>query len=235
MTESPQLIIHHLRLSQSERVIWLCEELEHPYQLKSYEREPVTSLAPASYKSLHPAGTAPVIEDGNITLGESNAIFEYLLTKYDNASKLTLPPTHPNYPDYVFWLHHVNGSMQPALNGIMFAHLSSSKDTSKEPDLSAQHSQDRFDRSLAAMEAQLAKYPFLAGETFTAADCMALFPLSTCRFFMPVSLEKYPNIVKYLQRIGERKAYQVAMEKADPGVKRPLGATAEASRTIGKA
>ncbi|PYI23587.1 glutathione S-transferase [Aspergillus japonicus CBS 114.51] len=221
MAESPELIIHHLRLSQSDRVIWLCEELGLPYQLQCYDRDPVTSFAPAAYRALHPVGTAPVIQDGStVTLGETNAVFEYLLAKYDPQGQLSLPPTHPNYPDYVFWLHHTNGGIQPALNDLMFARMAAlPADTP-----ATQVMQGRLDRSLAAMEAQLARYPFIAGETFTAADCMLLFPLTTFRIFMPYSLEAYPHIVSYLGRIGERRALVVAMEKGDPGLKRPMGA-----------
>ncbi|PYI30557.1 putative glutathione S-transferase [Aspergillus indologenus CBS 114.80] len=221
MAESPELIIHHLRLSQSDRVIWLCEELGLPYQLQCYDRDPVTSFAPAAYRALHPIGTAPVIQDGStVTLGETNAIFEYLLAKYDPQGHLSLPPTHPNYPDYVFWLHHTNGGIQPALNDLLFARMAAlPADTP-----ATQVMQGRLDRSLAAMEAQLARYPFIAGETFTAADCMLLFPLTTFRIFMPYSLEAYPHIVSYLGRIGERRALVVAMEKGDPGLKRPMGA-----------
>ena len=76
------LTIHHLGISQSDRIVWLCEELHIPYQLVKYEREPVTGLAPSNYKALHPYGTAPVITDGNITLGESGAIVQYILARY---------------------------------------------------------------------------------------------------------------------------------------------------------
>lgn len=231
MSESPELTVHHLHLSQSDRVIWLCEELGLPYQLKCYDRDPVTSFAPAAYRALHPIGTAPVIQDGStVTLGETNAIFEYLLARYDPQGKLTLPPTHPNYPDYVFWLHHTNGGIQPALYELMFARMSALPENNP----ATQVMQGRLDRSLAAMEAQLAKYPFIAGENFTAADCMLLFPLTTFRIFMPYSLEAYPHIVSYLGRIGERSAFVAAMEKGDPGLKRPMGAEGVVAAVAGE-
>jgi glutathione S-transferase len=75
------LTVHHLGKSQSERIVWLCEELEIPYQLRCYARDLVTMLAPPDYKALHPIGSAPVIVDGDIVLAESGAIVEYITAK----------------------------------------------------------------------------------------------------------------------------------------------------------
>ncbi|RDW72368.1 glutathione S-transferase family protein [Aspergillus mulundensis] len=199
----PVLTIHHLRLSQSERVIWLCEELGLPYTLKAYDRDPETSAAPASYKALHPTGTAPVITDGDIVLGETNAIVEYILAKANqrggddnNVNDLALPPNHPNYAPYLFWLHHANGSLQPALNGLLFSHMqrqidsgaaSSTTVTNPNADIPSVSTinQARLNLALSAMETQLSQSSYLAGAQFTAADCMALFPLTTFRLFLP--------------------------------------------------
>src|SRR5712671_6413496 len=103
------ITVHHLGISQSERIVWLFEELELPYDLKCYDRE-ASGLAPAAYKSLHPLGTAPIITDGAVVLPETNAIVEYVLTKYGKG-QLSLPPDDPDYANYVFWLHYANGSM----------------------------------------------------------------------------------------------------------------------------
>ena len=73
------LTVHHLGISQSERIVWLCEELSIPYELQVYERDAVTRLAPPEYKALHPFGTAPVITDGKVVLSESGAIIEYII------------------------------------------------------------------------------------------------------------------------------------------------------------
>jgi len=107
------LTVHHLGVSQSERIVWLCEELEIPYELKCYEREPVTRLAPAEYKALHPFGTAPVITDGDLVLGESAAIMEYIIATY-GAGRLAVKPDSPEFADYLYWFHFANGSMMPA-------------------------------------------------------------------------------------------------------------------------
>ena len=91
------ITVHHLGVSQSERIVWLCEELAIPYALKRYDRDPTTRLAPANYKALHPMGIAPVITDGDIALAESGAIVEYLIAKYANG-RLAIGPTQPTSP-----------------------------------------------------------------------------------------------------------------------------------------
>ena len=106
------LTVHHLRISQSERIVWLCEELSIPYQLVNYERDPLTRLAPANYKALHPFETAPVIVDGSVVLSESGAIIEYIIARYGQG-RLSVRPEAPNYADYLFWFHFANGSMMP--------------------------------------------------------------------------------------------------------------------------
>lgn len=105
------LTVHHLRRSQSERIVWLCEELRLDYVLKCYARDPATMLAPPEYRALHPIGTAPVITDGDIALAESGAIVDYIIARYGNG-RLALPPDHPDFADYLFWFHYANGTLQ---------------------------------------------------------------------------------------------------------------------------
>ncbi len=76
------LTVHHLGISQSERIVWLCEELGLDYQLKRYDRRTDNRLAPDEYKALHPMGIAPVITDGDLVLGESGAICDYICARY---------------------------------------------------------------------------------------------------------------------------------------------------------
>ncbi|PYI00315.1 glutathione S-transferase [Aspergillus sclerotiicarbonarius CBS 121057] len=216
---SSGLTVHHLRLSQSERIIWLCEELGIPYNLKCYNRQPPTLQAPDEYRKLHWSGTAPIIEDNGVTIGETTAITEYILAKYGNG-RLVVPPSHPNYADYVFWLHRANGSTMPAFMGMMFSRLRG------EEDFISKLSEGRVKATCEAMEKQLSKFPYLAGEEFTVADCVSVFPLTTLRLFVPYGLDEYPNIVRYLERIGQREAYQRAMEKGDPDLVPVLAAAA---------
>src|SRR6202012_3033310 len=96
-SRSPKmLIVHHLGKSQSERIVWLCEELEIPYELKCHARDAVTMLAQADYKALHPIGSAPIIIDDDLVLAESGAIVEYIVGKYGNG-RLALSAGHPAF------------------------------------------------------------------------------------------------------------------------------------------
>ncbi len=203
------LTVHHLGISQSERVVWLCEELGVAYELKRYERDAVTRLAPAAYKALHPMGTAPVITDGDVVLSESGAIIEYIIGKHGQG-RLAVGPDQANFADYLFWFHFANGSMMPS----QMAGLGAKTGAEESP--RAQFMRARADRAWAMVEARLGKVPYLAGHDFTAADIITLFPLTTMRAFVPRDISGYPNILAYLKRIGERPAYRRAMAKGDP-------------------
>ena len=207
------LTVHHLGRSQSERIVWLCEELGIDYELKRYERDPVTRLAPPEYKALHPIGTAPVITDGSFVLGESGAIIEYVIGKYGKG-RLAVHPGTSQYADYLYWFHYANGSFQALLHRTLVA---------LRLDPTAEHRilkdlQGRLDRSLNLINERLGEVPYLAGNELTAADIMIVFSLTTMRSFTPYDLKRYPNILAYLKRIGAREAYQRAMRKGDPGM-----------------
>ena len=207
------LTIHHLGKSQSERIVWLCEELGIPYELKHYKRDPVTILSPPELLALHPMGAAPVITDGQLVLAESGAIVEYIINRH-GGGRLTLGPTHPDYATYLYWFHFANGNLQPVMSrNLLVRRLELPADN---PVLVS--TLGRLDRVLKQVESQLAKTDYLAGREFTAADIMAVFSLTTMRYFMPVDLKPYPKILAYLQRIAARDAYQRAMRKGDPGM-----------------
>jgi glutathione S-transferase len=207
------LTVHHLGVSQSERIIWLCEELGVPYELKIYDRDSVTRMAPESYKALHPMGIAPVIADGALVLGESGAIIEYIINKY-GAGRLTVPPEAPNYADYLFWFHFANGTMMPADMTVMISRMLGAPSEHPAMPMLSRRSGLAFDM----VEKRLSEVPYFAGTEFTAADIIMGFPLTTMRAFSQRDLTGYPHILAYLQRIGVRHAYQTAMAKGDPGM-----------------
>ncbi len=204
------LTLHHLGMSQSERIVWLLEELSLPYELVRYERDPVTRLAPPAYKALHPFGTAPVLDDGDLRLAESGAIIEYVIHVHGNE-RLAVAPGAPNYPDYLFWWHFANGSMMPAAMGDGTA-----KRFGGGNDPISRLSSERLDRAYAMVEDRLGRTPYFAGDELTAADIAMLFPLTTMRRFNPRDISGYANIEAYLHRIGERSAYRLAMARAEP-------------------
>ena len=205
------LTVHHLGKSQSERIIWLCEELAVPYELKRYERDPVTILAPPELRALHPMGAAPVITDGALVLAESGAVIEYVIAKH-GSGRLALGPDHPDFAQYLYWFHFANGSLQPSMGRNMV--LRRLRLPPDNPVLLAM--QGRLRHALDLVEARLGKADHLAGHEFTAADIMAVFSLTTMRVFLPLDLAPYPRILAYLQRIGARPAYREAMRKGDP-------------------
>jgi glutathione S-transferase len=211
------LVVHHLGISQSDRIVWLCEELRIPYQLIRYDRDPVTRLAPPAYRALHPAGTAPVISDGDLVLGESGAIMEYIIAKYGEG-RLALGPDNPSFADYLFWFHYANGSVMPSAMIDLISKMVGG--SAQQSVLTALRS--RGDRAFALIEGRLGQAPYFAGSEFTAADIIMFFPLTTMRVFAPRDLAPYPNIRAYVQKISERPAYRRAMEKADPGFSPPL-------------
>jgi glutathione S-transferase len=211
------LTVHHLGVSQSDRIVWLCEELEIPYDLVRYERDPVTRLAPAAYKALHPYGTAPVIEDDGLVLGESGAILEYIAQTYGHG-RFMVKPGEPGYADYLYWFHFANGSMMTGgMMDMVIGMLSGDVETDVTRAL-----RSRGERAHDLVEARLGAAAYFAGEAFTLADIIMLFPLSTMRVFAPREFTPYPNIRAYLARIAERPAYRRAAEKADPGFHAPM-------------
>lgn len=205
------ITIHHLGHSQSERIIWLCEELGLPYELVHYKRDAVTRLSPPELKAIHPLGAAPLIEDDGLLLAESAAIVEYIITRHGN-SRLKPGPEHPDYTDFLYWFHFSNGNLQPVMLRLMT--VRSAKLPTGHPMLAAV--QDRLDKVLHHMDTRLGSVPYLAGQELSAADIMSIFSLTTMRLFQPVDLGPYPHIRAYLQRIGERPAYRRAMSKGDP-------------------
>jgi len=207
------LTIHHLNTSQSERILWLCEELGVPCEVKHHQRDAVTRLAPPELRALTPMGTAPVMQDGEITMGESGAIVEYIIHKY-GGGRLALLPSHPDYAQYLFWFHFANATLQPMMHRNMFL----SRLNVPADNAFGIGTRQRLERGLDAVETRLRANEWLAGREFTAADIMIVFTLTTMRIFMPLELKPWPAILAYLQRVGARPAYQRAMKRGDPSL-----------------
>ena len=207
------LTVHHLGKSQSERIVWLCEELAIPYELKRYTRDAVTMLAPADYKALHAIGAAPVITDGDLVLAESGAVVDYIMAKYGDG-RLALNSGHRDFAQYLYWFHFANGTLQANMGRNMI--LNRLKLADDNPILLA--TKTRVDRAFDLVDARTKAAEYLAGSEFTAADIMMGFSLTTMRYFQPYDIKRWANVVNYLARIGARPAYRRAMEKGDPGM-----------------
>jgi glutathione S-transferase len=207
------LTVHHLGKSQSERIVWLCEELEIPYELKRYDRDPATMLAPADYKALHPIGTAPVITDGDLVLAESGAVVEYIIAKYGNG-RFVVEPGDPDFAQFLYWFHFANGTLQASMGRL--SSLNRLKLATDNPILL--FTKARVDRVFDFVDTRTREVEYLAGGRFTTADIMIGFSLTTMRYFQPYDLARCPNVLKYVARISARPAYRRAMQKGDPGM-----------------
>ena len=206
------LTVHHLGISQSERAVWLCEELGLDYKVKRYERRADNRLAPDEYKALHPMGIAPVITDGALVLGESGAICDYINAKY-GAGRLAPGVDDPDFAEHLFWFHWSNGTFMATLMMQLVLTMSGNADGASSGFVG-----DRSIKGWAMIEARLGQAEFFGGRNLTTADIMMVYCLTTSRAFRGTKLDKLPNTLAYLKRIGARPAYQRAMAKAEPGM-----------------
>jgi glutathione S-transferase len=205
------LTIHHLRLSQSERIVWLAEELGLDYELKLYTRRADNRLAPDEYKALHPMGIAPVITDGDLVLGESGAIMDYLIARYAPGTALVPRADSPDYAAHLFYYHWANATF---MTGGMMALVARFMGASELPPFVA----ERVAKSWQIVETRLGEASYFGGAQLTTADIMMGFQLTTARAMSGESIAHLPNLQAYLKRIGERPAYQRAMAKCEPGM-----------------
>jgi glutathione S-transferase len=217
------IIVHHLNNSRSQRVLWLLEELGLPYEVKRYERDAVTSLAPASLRAIHPLGKSPVITDGDATVAESGAIVEYLLDRYA-AGRLRPPAESADRLHFTYWLHYAEGSaMPPLLLSLVFAKVARSpapffvRPIARAIAAKVKQSfiEPQIKLHLDFMEGELGKSTWFAGEEFSAADIQVSFPLEAAATRGGLDASR-PKLWAFLQRIHARPAYQRALEKGGP-------------------
>ena len=202
------IVVHHLNNSRSQRVLWMLEELGLPYEIRRYERDKETMLAPPELREVHPLGKSPVIQDGDRTLAETGAIVEYLVEKADGRLG---PPAHREQAlRYRFWLHYAEGSLMPPL--LVKLILGRIPVVGKRI---AKRIQPMIDRHLDYVEAELGRCPWFAGNELTAADVMMSFPLEAARARAGLD-ESRPNITAWLAKVHARPAYQAALEKGGP-------------------
>ena len=214
------ITVHHLNNSRSQRILWLLEELGVPYEIKRYQRDPKTMLAPPELRAVHPLGKSPVITDGPLTLAESGAIIEYLADRHGAG---TLIPAHgtPERLRCNYWLHYAEGSaMPPLLLKLVFRRVGSGpmpffvKPIAKGIAHKVQYSfvDPQLKLHLEYLEGELDKSEWFAGDAFSAADIQLSFPLEA--FAARGGLDaSYPRLSAFLQRIHARPAYQRALQQ----------------------
>ncbi|MFC4765738.1 glutathione S-transferase family protein [Dyella koreensis] len=215
------IVVHHLNNSRSQRILWLLEEMGLPYEIKRYQRDPKTLLAPSELREVHPLGKSPVITDGDVTMAESGAIIEYLADRYGQGQWLPAPGT-PGRLRCSYWLHYAEGSaMPPLLLKLVFNRLA----TSPAPffvrpllrGIAGKVQRNFVDPQLKLhldyLEGELAKSPWFGGDAFTAADIQMSFPLEAAAARAGLDATTRPRLWNFLQRIRARPAYQRAIER----------------------
>jgi glutathione S-transferase len=217
------IIVHHLENSRSQRVLWLLEELGVPYEVKRYERNKETMLAPPELRTIHPLGKSPVITDDGVTVAESGAIVEYLVDRYGNG-RLIPPPGTPERLRYTYWLHYAEGSaMPPLLLKLVFDRVEVApmpffvKPIARAIAGKAKSSfiEPQIKLHLDYMESELGQAIWFAGNEMTAADIQISFPLEAADARAGLAQGR-PKLAAFLQRIHVRPAYQRALEKGGP-------------------
>jgi glutathione S-transferase len=215
------LTVHHLNHSRSQRVLWLLEELGLPYEIKFYERDPMTRLAPPALRAVHPLGKSPVLVDGDVTVAETGAIVEYLVEK--SGGRLRPEAGTPERRRWTYWMHFAEGSLMQQL--LLDLILSSAPARAPEPMRAAAKvvtdgaRQGYVAPNLKAMfdlvEAELGRSPWFAGEQFSAADVMMSFPLETAGA-RSGAFEGRPRLAAFVERIHARPAYRKALARGGP-------------------
>ncbi|KXV68422.1 glutathione S-transferase [Acetobacter malorum] len=215
------ITVHHLDNSRSQRILWLLEELELPYDIKFYKRDPKTMMAPKSLLAIHPLGKAPVITDtdGNVTLAESGAIIEYLINQYGNG-RLAPARDTPEYIRFIYWLHYAEGSaMPPLLLKLIFGMLPEKAPLPFRPFafLIAKGAQTKFINPQVKLhmdywERSLSESAWFASNVFTAADIQMSFPLEAAAARAGAT-DGRPHVKAFLSRIHDRPAYQRALHR----------------------
>jgi glutathione S-transferase len=215
------LTVHHLNNSRSQRVLWLLEELELPYEIKFYQRNPKTQLAPPELRAVHPLGKSPVVTDEGATVAETGAIIEYIVEK--SGGRLRPLAGTPERLRWTYWLHYAEGSLMPPLlmrlifsllpsrspalmRGIVRAISSRTQEGYIEPQLKT-----HFD----FIESELGRSTWFAGEDFSAADVMMSFPLEAAGVRANAFAGR-PRMKAFVERSQARPAYRKALEKGGP-------------------
>jgi glutathione S-transferase len=217
------IILHHLNNSRSQRILWLLEELNLEYEVKHYQRDSVTNLAPNTLTLMHPLGKSPILTDGEITVAESGAIIEYLVGTYHKTSVDQLVDPQRGcevHRQYTYWLHFSEGTLMPPLVAKLvldrvrtnakpfFVKAIANKIVDK---LMAAYYGPIIAKNMDYIESHLAHNAWFAGEELSGADIQMSFPLEAA--VARGNGKNFPNITNFVDKVHARPAYQAALEK----------------------
>jgi glutathione S-transferase len=199
------LTLHHLNDSRSQRILWLLEELGTPYEMKKYQRDATTRLAPPELLAVHPLGKSPVITDGNVRIAESGAIVDYLIRRYGKGAMMPAPDS-ADFEPYNEWLHYSEGSgMLPLMLNLYVSRLKEAG-APLHPRIDSE-----IANHLGYVEGALKGRDFFIGRSLTGADIQMSFVAEMANAFK--KLGSYPDISAWLKRMHARPAFQRSIEK----------------------
>lgn len=218
------ITVHHLDNSRSQRVLWLLEELELPYAIVQYQRDPATLLAPPALRRVHPLGKSPVVTtDDGLVLAESGAILETLVERHGQG-RLAPPPGTPEAVRFRYWMHYAEGSaMPPLLLKLVFDRIEQAKMPFFAKPIArgiaakakAALITPNLQRHLDFLEGELTGRDWFVGDAFTAADIQLSFPVEAARQRAGLDASR-PNLVGWLERIHARPAFRRALQRGGP-------------------
>jgi len=202
------IVVHHLNESRSQRILWLLEELGVTYEIKHYQRDAQTRLAPPELKAVHPLGKSPVITDNGRTIHESGAIIDYLI-RWHGGGRLAPDPAKAAYDEYQMWLHYAEGSAMLPLMLLMYVMRLGEAGAPLHPRIESE-----IANHLGYIDASLEGKQFLLGEDLTGADIQMSFIPEVAKAFG--KLPAYPNMAAWIERLHARPAWKRALEKGGP-------------------
>ncbi len=219
------IVVHHLNNSRSQRILWLLEELGLNYEIKRYERNALTMLAPPELKRVHPLGKAPLLTEGAYTLAETGAIVEYILDRHGEGRLVPPAGTREKYR-WTYWLHYAEGSaMPPLLLQLIFSHLPKAPDVpwlvrplvrAISAKALSSFVQPQLKTHFDFIESELGRSEWFAGADFSAADIQMSFPMEAAQARGVLDPSRSACSLRFLERIHARPAYQKALIKGGP-------------------
>ena len=202
------IVVHHLNDSRSQRVLWLLEELELPYEIKHYARDATTRLAPPGLKAVHPLGKSPVLSDDTQTLIESGAIVDYVIRRHGQG-RLQPAASTQDFDVYQQWLHYAEGSaMLPLLLKLYVSRLGDAG-APLWPRIESE-----IANHLGYINDALKDRQWLVGDTLSGADIQMSFVGEVAG--VRAKRADYPHIDAWVKRFQGRPASRRALQRGGP-------------------
>jgi len=194
------------------RVVWLLEEMGLPYRVR-----PVDMLAGVEndpeFLTINPSGFIPALQDGDAIMVESIAIMEYLMARY-GPTPLAPAPRDSAFPLYQQFLHLGEAGLAMSMYIIVVSRMLAPE--AERDNWGARKAMEIFESRLRLVTRQLTRAPYMAGETFTAADIAVAYALEFASRTVDFSFGELEQA--YMARATARDGYKRAMDSC-PDIK----------------